>query len=388
MPGVVFEHSVWRVKAAPLVPATGSGVLDGLGVAVKDLYAVAGQAIGGGVPAFLAGQSPAQRHAPAVSALLNAGAQVIGIAQTDEFAYSMTGANSHYGTPPNPAAPDRVSGGSSSGPASAVALGEAEIGLGTDTAGSIRVPASYQNLYGLRTTHGAISMAGVLPMAATFDAVGWFARDLATVSRVASALLPAGSLPRRLLCVPAVEDLARPDIRGRFQSIVNDYEPVELSAAELERWAEAFRIWQAFQVWQAHGAWVTAHPGALGEAVAGRFAVAARITEAEAMAARDIVDAAGKTVRDWLADGVLVVPSAATPAPLRTASPAEIDQVRAATFRMNSLAGLAGAPALSIPALRSDDGLPVGLCLIGPPGSDRELCALAREFSAGGGPGS
>ena len=126
---------------------------------MKDLFEVAGFAVGAGVPAYLAESRPAATSASAVEALVAAGADVIGIAQTDEFAYSVAGRNSHYGTPPNVAAPGSIPGGSSSGPASAVALGQVSIGLGTDTAGSIRVPASYQGLWGLRTSHGAIDTA-------------------------------------------------------------------------------------------------------------------------------------------------------------------------------------------------------------------------------------
>ena len=140
------DGRIWRVTGSPLVagrrPANGTRPLDGETVAVKDLFAVAGQPIGAGVPAYLAEATVQPVSAPAVQALLDAGADVVGIAQTDEFAYSIAGANPHYGTPPNPAVPGGLPGGSSSGPASAVALGQASIGLATDTAGSVRVPAS------------------------------------------------------------------------------------------------------------------------------------------------------------------------------------------------------------------------------------------------------
>ncbi|MGN0102892.1 amidase family protein [Bifidobacterium thermacidophilum] len=168
-----IDPTIWRVVGTPLIAATRLGPLSGMGVAVKDLYAVAGQRVGAGNPAYLA-ESPVQEHsAPAVQRLLDAGADVIGIARTDEFAYSLAGVNAHYGTPPNPRAPGRVPGGSSSGPASAVAAGQAAIGLGTDTAGSIRIPSAYQGLWGLRTTHGRISREGIHPLSGSFDTVGW-----------------------------------------------------------------------------------------------------------------------------------------------------------------------------------------------------------------------
>ena len=185
-----FDRSVWRVVGAPLVAALGPGPLDGCGVAVKDLFAVAGYPVGAGVPAYLAGQAPRPASASSVTALQRAGAHLVGIAQTDEFAYSIAGRNAHYGATPNPAAPGRLGGGSSSGPAAAVALGQAEIGLGTDTAGSIRVPASYHGLVGFRPTHGAVEAEGVLPLAPSFDTVGWLTRDVATSRAVATVLLP------------------------------------------------------------------------------------------------------------------------------------------------------------------------------------------------------
>ncbi|MGH3390196.1 MAG: amidase family protein, partial [Actinomadura sp.] len=157
------ETAIWRVIGDPLVPGVPDGPLSGSRVAVKDLFAVAGQRIGGGNPDRLAGAAVQPEHAWAVRALLDAGADVIGIAQTDELAFSLFGTNAHYGTPPNPAAPGRIPGGSSNGPVAAVALGQAEIGLGTDTGGSIRVPASYCGLYGIRPTHGAVPVEGVQP---------------------------------------------------------------------------------------------------------------------------------------------------------------------------------------------------------------------------------
>jgi Asp-tRNA(Asn)/Glu-tRNA(Gln) amidotransferase A subunit family amidase len=203
--------AVWRVVGAPLVPSHpaaprreiengaktagetqkvtshgGDGTLRGMSVAVKDLYEVAGFAVGAGVPEFLAAGAPASADADAVAALRSAGAAVQGIAQTDEFAYSIAGRNAHYGTPPNPAAPGAIPGGSSSGPAAAVALGQAAIGLATDTAGSIRVPASYQGLWGLRTTHGSVSVRGLLPLAPSFDTVGWLTRSPATLRAAAA----------------------------------------------------------------------------------------------------------------------------------------------------------------------------------------------------------
>lgn len=390
-PAGPFDRTVWRTVGDPLVAATAPGPLDGVGVAVKDLFAVAGQPLGGGVPAWLAEQRPRAVSAPALAALLEAGAHVVGIARTDEFAYSLAGTNAHYGTPPNPAAPGCVSGGSSSGPAAAVALGQAAVGLGTDTAGSIRVPASYQGLVGLRTTHGAVSTAGVLPLAPSFDTVGWLTRDVATSAAVARTLLgdagPAAAGPRRTVRLPEIEALATTAVRDAFLAALESAdlppaEPLELPRELLEDWFLAFRTVQAWEAWQTHGGWITAHPGALGPDVAERFALAAEVTGEQVVRARDVVAQARARLRDCLDGSVLAIPSASGPAPERAAAGERMEVERAATLRMTCLAGLAGAPALSLPMLRLPDGRPAGLCLLGAPGTDHGLLALAARLEA------
>jgi Asp-tRNA(Asn)/Glu-tRNA(Gln) amidotransferase A subunit family amidase len=392
-----FDRSVWRVVGAPLAPALASGPLDGCGVAVKDLFAVAGHPVGGGVPAYLAGQRPRPASAACVTALQRAGAHLVGIAQTDEFAYSIAGRNAHYGAAPNPAVPGRLGGGSSSGPAAAVALGQAEIGLGTDTAGSIRVPASYQGLVGFRSTHGAVETEGVLPLAPSFDTVGWLTSDVAMSLTVASVLLtpaPPGSpappaVPAvRTIRLPSAEGLAEPATLALFTERVRQLEAAGLvPAAEqvalpletLEEWFTAFRTVQAHEAWQAHGAWITAHPGALGDDVMARFTAAAAVTGSQAADARAVAARARADLTGWLDGAVLVLPTAPGPAPLRAAGAAEIDDVRGRTLRMCCLAPLAGAPAVSLPL--AGGAAPVGLCLVGAPGSDTALLSLAEAVT-------
>jgi amidase len=391
-----FDRSVWRVVGAPLAPALGSGPLDGCRVAVKDLFAVAGQPVGGGVPAYLAGQAPQPASAASVTALQRAGAELAGIAQTDELAYSIAGRNAHYGAAPNPAAPGRLGGGSSSGPAAAVALGQAEIGLGTDTAGSIRVPASYHGLVGFRPTHGAIAADGVLPLAPSFDTVGWLTRDVAISRDVAAELLP--STPRgvpvtRAVRLPLIEGLADHATRTLFAECTSRLEaagllpPAEradLPVGVLENWFAAFRTVQAYEAWQAHGAWISAHPGALGDDVAHRFAIAADVTSSEAHDALAVAAQARAALTAWLDGAVLVLPTVPGPAPLRTAGPEEIDDVRGRTLRMTCLAPLAGAPAVSLPL--TGHIAPVGLALLGAPGTDTALLELAAAVFAEGSP--
>jgi len=387
------DPSVWRVAGVPLAPPLGSGPLDGLGIAVKDLIAVEGHPTGGGVPAYLAGQPPQAASAPVVTALRRAGAHLAGLAQTDEFAYSIAGSNAHYGAAPNPASPSRLGGGSSSGPAAAVALGQAQVGLGTDTAGSVRVPAAYQGLVGFRPTHGAVPADGVLPLAPSFDTVGWLTRDVATSAAVAAVLLRRGNAeaapPTRMLRLPVAERLADPATRQVFAArvaaledagLVPRPETADLDEEVLDEWFAAFRTVQAHEAWAAHGGWIEAHPGSLGPDVAARFAAAAAVTAAEADTARAVVTMARERLRAWLDGAFLVLPTAPGPAPLRTASPAEIDDIRARTLRISCLAPIAGAPAISIPL--GAPGAPLGFCLSGAPGSDLALLSAAARFAA------
>src|SRR5262245_1386725 len=183
------------VETLELSPA-GTGPLDGLCFAVKDLIDVAGWKTGCGNPAWHATHPPAVVHAVCVEQLLHAGASCVGKTVSDELAFSLLGQNHFYGTPLNPRAPDRVPGGSSSGSASAVACGLVDFALGTDTGGSVRVPASNCGIWGFRPLHGFISVAGVNPFAPTFDTVGILVRSVEVLAQVAGiGRLPQVSLP-------------------------------------------------------------------------------------------------------------------------------------------------------------------------------------------------
>lgn len=382
-----FDGSVWRELGDPLVAGAPEGPLHGETVAVKDLFAVAGYAVGVGNPTFLAEAPVEIGNAPAVQQLLDAGAAIAGIAQTDEFAYSIAGANPHYGPPPNPAVPGGLPGGSSSGPASAVALGEASIGLGTDTAGSIRVPASYQGLWGLRTTHGAVSLTGVWPLAPSFDTVGWLTRDPVMLRWVAEVALggPApdpGSfvVDARFVVDPALVALADPAVRAAFTTAVAGVDVEEVELGDPSAMFEAFRVVQAAEAWVSDGSWIDAHPDAVGPGARERFVLAAQVTREQEAQARADVAAHRARIDAVLGDRVLLVPSVSSPAPSVDASAAELDAVRGATLRLTAVAGLTGRPALSAPAMRVPE--PAGLCLVGPRGSDRELIDLAGLFAA------
>ena len=385
------DPAVWRVTGSPLVAGEPGGPLAGVRVAVKDLFAMRGHRIGAGVPRYLADAEAEDRTAPAVSALLAAGADVVGIAQTDEFAYSIAGANPHSGTPPNAPVPGALPGGSSSGPASAVALREADVGLATDTGGSIRVPASYQGLWGLRTTHGRVPRDGLLALAPSFDTVGWLTRDAATLAAAWSATRPvavgedvavAPALAVDAAVLGRLDEPVAAALRSAVDRLAAAGRPVEqVDLGDLDRLAAAFRTVQAFEAWQVHGPWLLAHPDAVSGAVEERFRIAQAVSEAEADAARSALAAAADRLRALLEQRTLLLPAAGTPAPSRAATASEIDRVRAATMRLTCVAGAAGAPGLSAPLL-AVGGAPLGLGLVGRPGADAALIGLGERLAA------
>jgi len=398
-----LDRTIWRSVGDPFLQGAWEGPLAGLTVAVKDLFAIAGFRIGAGNPTFLDEARPEKSTAPAVADLLRAGASLRGIARTDEFAYSIAGDNAHYGTPPNGAVVGALPGGSSSGPASAVAAGHADIGLATDTAGSIRVPASYQGLWGLRTTHDLVPRQGMLPLAQSFDTIGWLTRDGETLQRVADWCLSydgsastenvygasGDDLPWRFLVPEEILACAEPTTREAFSRLVaalsasDDPPPFRaVHAGDLDAAFAAFRTVQGAEAWRNDGEWMRAHLGAVGPAVAERFRIASQITAADETAARDDLVGIADAVRDLVDDAVLIFPTVPGPAPLRTA---DIDAVRAATLRMTAPAAIAGLPAISVPLLTLPTPAgpaPVGVCLVSRAGTDIALVRLARRLAA------
>ncbi|WP_062302385.1 AtzH-like domain-containing protein [Demequina subtropica] len=388
-PAPVLDPRIWRVAGNPLVAGASQGALAGETVAVKDLFAIAGQRIGVGVKTYLAEAPVETVTAPAVQALLDAGASVTGIAQTDQFAYSIAGLNPDYGTPPNPAVPGAIPGGSSSGPASAVALGHASIGLGTDTAGSIRIPASYQGLWGLRPTHGAVSLDGVAPLAPRYDTVGWLTRDGETMRRVAKVGLagePQVRADSSLLAAPAVMMACTAGVRASFDAVLARLAVAQMRVAPvdvppLDQLFTAFRVTQSAQAWASDGEWVESHPGALAPDIQARFDFARSVTasqEEDALADAGILAAELDLA---LGNAVLVIPSASSSAPSLGAHESELEERRRATLSITAIAGLTGRPALSVPLLDTFAG-PVGVCLVGPRGSDLDLIEKGLALEA------
>ncbi len=391
--------AVKRDTLGAFVPGTevelagaGTGSLKGLSFAAKDIFDVAGTVTGCGNPDWAAGHAPATVHAAAVERLLAAGADLAGKTITDELAFSLNGQNPHYGTPTNANAPGRIPGGSSSGSASAVAGGLVDLALGSDTGGSVRIPASYCGIYGLRPTHGRISLDGVMPLAPSLDTVGCFAREAGALSRAFAALFdrpgPGGSF-RRLLCAedafalaePAAAEVLEPLLR-RLEALFGGAEDVTVApdGDGLAVWVEHFRAILGGEAWASHRDWIETRGPKLGPELSQRFEWARGIPDSEIAAAGSARDAIAGDLAERLADdAVLCLPTAPGVAPQIGASEEALLDHRYRVHRLTCIAGLARLPQISLP-LASLDGCPLGFSLIGGPGTDEKLLALAETL--------
>lgn len=367
---------------AHLAP-TGSGALDGLTFVVKDLIDVAGTITGGGNPDWHGQQQPAEASAAVVQRFLQAGAALVGKTVTDELAFSLEGENEHYGTPVNPRCPDRLPGGSSSGSAVAVAARLADLGLGTDTGGSVRVPASFCGLYGWRPTHGRVPMTGVIPFAPSFDTVGLFARDATRLSFGAGALLqtpPAEKRPVRLLVAADAFALADPEAQSPLREAaagLGVVEEIEIYGGRAAEFLEAYTILQGLDVMRSLGAFLESKPR-FGATIAPRFEGARALDpacEPEWRAWRRDVTARMKVL---LPPGtMLLLPTTPGIAPLRFLRNAHAERFYQAALTLCSVAGLAGLPAVTLPLATLDD-CPLGLSVLAGRGEDEALLAFAQ----------
>ena len=366
-----------RTQLAP----SGSGALDGLTFVVKDLIDVAGAITGGGNPDWHERQQPAETSAVVVQRFLQAGAALVGKTIPDELAFSLEGENEHYGTPINPRCPDRLPGGSSSGSAVAVAAGLADLGLGTDTGGSVRVPASFCGLYGFRPTHGRVPLEGVIPFAPIFDTVGLFARDAAHLRAGAGALLqtnPVEKRPVRLLLAADAFALADPEARSALREAAAGLgiaEEIEIYGGRAPEYFEAYATLQGLDIVRSLGVFLESKPR-FGATIAPRFEGARALDPAVEPAWRAWRRDMAARMRALLPPGtLLLLPTTPGIAPLRFLRDADAGRFYQAALSLCSVAGLAGLPVVTLP-VATLDGCPLGLSVIAGPGEDEALLAL------------
>ena len=373
-----------------VVKGSGSGPLAGLSFGVKDIYDIAGHQTGFGSPDWLATHDAATRTAAAVETLLAAGADMAGKTQTDELTYSLNGENAHYGTPVNVNAPGRIPGGSSSGSAAATAGKLVDFALGSDTGGSVRAPASFCGVYGIRPTHRRVSLEGACALAQSFDTAGWFARDAVLLERIGGVLLGETAAVKSGAALLAEDGFAllgsaaaaalQPAL-GKIKTVLGPLQPVTVSAEGLPQWFQAFRVLQGAEIHQQLGAWVAQVQPKLGPGVRERMQWTATLTAADIAEAQAVRDAARRRMDELLRDNaVLVLPTVPDIAPLLNTPAAALDDFRARAMSLLCIAGHAGLPQVTLP-LATLYGCPIGISLVAARGNDALLLALARRIA-------
>ena len=366
------------------------GPLQGLSFAVKDLFDVAGYPTSAGQPHMLALSGIKTATAPFVQKFLDAGAQFIGKTVTDELAFSLNGQNAHFGAPVNGADPLRLSGGSSSGSASAVANRVCDFALGTDTGGSIRAPASHNGLFGLRPTHGRFNMAGSHALAHSLDVPGWFARDIRVFARVSEVVLSESISvkPVRLILAQELWDLLTPEVKVALEpaidALVRKFGKIERAPVlnmSFDELTMVFRQTQGWEAWHVNGEFIRRYKPMLGPGVAQRFEWSSQVTHAQYQHAQTVRASLKRHLTQVLSsDTVMVLPTMPDCAPLITQADAELENYRAASLKLLSVAGLCGFPQINLPLVRHQ-GAPLGISLLGLDHSDSLLVGLAQQVT-------
>jgi amidase len=351
----------------------------GVRLAVKDLIDMEGEPTTAGCRAVAERAQPAEMDAECLAGARSAGARIVGRTNLHELALGVTGINPWYGTPVNPLDPALVPGGSSSGSAVAVATGEADIAYGSDTGGSVRIPAACCGVAGLKTTWGRIPLAGVWPLAPSFDTIGPLARDVAGVIE-GMELLEPGFRVAELgdLRVGRLPIDAHPSISAGIGRALHQ---VGWSCADVPvpGWEDATAqagLLLVVEAWHSDSALVAAQPDQLGDDVRDRLVLGSSFDDAA-------IRSAWVAQKEWQATlesvfarvDLLVTPT------LTVFPPSIADGEDLLVARCTLPVNLAGVPALSFP-VPTDGRLPASIQLIGPPHGEELLLAAGAVLEA------
>jgi len=362
------------------------GPLSGFRLAVKDLFDVAGYPTAAGNAAVLAASGIKTSTAPLVQTLLDAGACFVGKTNTDELAYSLVGGNIHFGMPINPRDPDLIPGGSSSGSAVAVAAGLADIGLGTDTSGSIRLPAAVNGLIGWRPTHGSLDNRALRPLAPSFDVPGFMTKSLEPMAAVMSAVgMPAANDRTPSILIPedifatiddAVTDEMIASLRSNGMAV---REVGSISSLSLDELAWAFTTILQREAWESNRSLFERSPQAIAPDIAARLLTGSLLNGGEVQEASRIREHFSREIGRLFAENVLVaLPTLAVRPPGRDTAPQCLATFRSACIKLLCLSGLSSCPQLTFPIARP--GGNISLSLFGKRGADRMLVDVAQRL--------
>ncbi len=370
-----------------------SGPLAGVMVSIKDLFDEAGQVTAAG-SAILRRAPAAKADAPVVARLKAAGAVPCGRTAMSEFAYSGVGLNPHTGNPGNARDPSRISGGSSSGAAVSVALGLADVALGTDTGGSVRIPAVLNGLAGFKPTQSTVPLEGAFPLSPTFDSIGPLAPRIATCAAV-HAVLSGTSAPAVAEDRPLrLAILQGPLMEGMDAQVTADFdaalvalraaghEIVEVTLPQLEGFGDVNRIVVATEAHVIHAHHLE------GLETEGDPRVLRRIRAAEGFGPSDYTDKLAHRARavaafHTLADGIdaFILPTVPTVAPLIAEVEADFDRLNALMLRNPSAVNFLDGCAATVPMQRAQR-LATGLMIFAPGGRDWAVLGMAQRIEA------
>ncbi|EJM20407.1 amidase, Asp-tRNAAsn/Glu-tRNAGln amidotransferase A subunit [Pseudomonas sp. GM21] len=351
-------------------------------VAIKDSIDIAGHATRSGSRAF-ADAAPATRNADVVDAILDAGWQIVGKTNMHELAFGVTGINDWTGTPINPQAPDRVPGGSSSGSAAAVAGGLADIAIGTDTGGSVRVPAACCGIAGLKPTYGRVSRVGAHPAESSLDCVGPFAADMADLIAAMQVICPGfqvQGLPSSNASVGFLEVDCDPHLQASLGAAA-DRAGWRRSTLRLSEFEAAFAAGLTvinFENWAAFGH--LTGKGLIGADVEQRLLAASRTSAADLAQAEKVRERFSQQVDAALEQfAVLLLPTMPSLPPTLIEARSASKAVAGMTPLVRPF-NLSGHPALTVPVELDCGGLKVGLQIVGRKDQDELVCAFGAQL--------
>ncbi|MBQ4857803.1 amidase family protein [Pseudoalteromonas sp. MMG007] len=368
------------------------GTLNNKRLAVKDVFAVKGERNSAGNPTWFKAAKPAQQTASAVNKLMNEGCSFTGFTHTDELAYSLEGNNIHYGAAQNPKLSGHATGGSSMGSAAAVAANLADIGLGTDTGGSIRIPASYCGLFGIRPSHNVIEKEGLIPLAPPFDTIGWLTQSAKLLSDVGNALLPNQAINTvdTLVIYEPLFELVSPALQTPIKQLLEQTKPYFKHHKEfklpnsnlLSELADSFRILQGRAIAKTHKDWLQL-PGHLPQfapAIEARFNMALALTSQEEQEALK-VHTQWQTIiaKNLNTNSCLFLPTTPTTAPKLGA---DTSALRMQIITLSAIAGLSRSAQVHLPLANLENGHPYGFSLMMSHGNDKSLLACVQQLAA------
>ncbi|XP_042502519.1 outer envelope protein 64, chloroplastic [Macadamia integrifolia] len=390
--------------------------LTGLSFAAADVFDINGCITGLGNPEWIRTHEAATRTSPVVSAVIEGGATCVGKTVVDEMAYSVNGENKHYGTPTNPIAPARVPGGSSSGSAVAVAAKLVDFSLGTDTVGGVRVPAGFCGIIGFKPSHGAVSHIGIIPVAPSFDTVGWFARDPSVLRRVSHVLLQLPyadkRMPRNIIIADDCFQLSKVPVDRVTQVVIRSTEKLfgrqvlkranlgdyldskvpslkqfhnekrngELKISSIRSLANATQLLQRHEFKSNHGEWINLTKPVLDTFVSAQLQEVSTDAKLEHchLVRNEVRSALNSLLKD---DGILVIPTVASPPPKLGSKEILSEDYQSRNYSLLSIASMSGCCQVSVP-LGLHDKCPVSLSFIARHGGDRFLLDTVETMFA------